>query len=51
MKTGTTESAGHCLMSLKRNLLIGVFDCQTLSKRFVDSAKLYDYIVSHKDVR
>ena len=27
VKTGTTETAGHCLMSLKENLLVSVFDC------------------------
>jgi D-alanyl-D-alanine carboxypeptidase len=34
VKTGTTETAGHCLISKKDNWLIGVFDCQTMSKRF-----------------
>ncbi len=49
VKTGTTDSAGHCLMALKDNILLGVFDCQTLSKRFSDSTKLLENIVSHPD--
>ena len=40
MKTGTTDTAGHCLMALRRNMLIAVLDCQTLSKRFSDAARL-----------
>ena len=27
VKTGTTETAGHCLMSCKENILISVYDC------------------------
>ncbi len=34
-------------MALKGPLLLGVFDCQTLSKRFSDSIRLHDVIVTH----
>lgn len=44
VKTGTTETAGHCLMSCKGNYLISVFDCETLSKRFTECSKLYDIV-------
>ena len=47
MKTGTTESAGHCLMAKKESVLLGVFDCQTLSKRFSDAIKLNEFINGH----
>lgn len=44
VKTGTTETAGHCLMSWKDNLLIAVFSSETLSKRFSDCSKIYEII-------
>lgn len=50
VKTGTTDSAGPCLMSLKDNILIGVFESQTLSKRFSDSIKLYETIAGHPEL-
>lgn len=38
-------------MALKNPLLIGVFDCQTLSKRFTDASKLSEYVMTHKASR
>jgi D-alanyl-D-alanine carboxypeptidase len=34
VKTGTTETAGHCLMALKGSMLISVYGCDTLAHRF-----------------
>jgi len=48
VKTGTTDAAGHCLMALRNPFLIGVFDCQTLSKRFTDATRICDFITNHK---
>lgn len=33
-------------MAKKDNILLGVFDCQTLSKRFTDAVKLNDFIIA-----
>ena len=42
MKTGTTDSAGHCLMAQKGNLQIAVYHCDSLAKRFSECVYLYD---------
>lgn len=47
VKTGTTETAGHCLMAKRGDLLVCVLDCDTLSRRFTDCEKLYDRFAEH----
>ena len=42
VKTGTTESAGHCLLARRGNLLIGVYSCETLARRFSECVYLYE---------
>lgn len=45
MKTGTTQKAGSCLMSLFHNgegyILIGIFGCPEYDDRFADALQLY----------
>jgi D-alanyl-D-alanine carboxypeptidase len=41
VKTGTTDTAGHCLAAKRNNLLFCVFNCDSLSKRFSECVKLY----------
>lgn len=36
VKTGTTDSAGHCLMAKKGRYLVAVFDSRTIGKRFTE---------------
>lgn len=42
VKTGTTDTAGHCLMAAKDGVMVGVFDCESLGKRFSESVKIYE---------
>lgn len=42
VKTGTTESAGPCLMACRDQFLISVYNCDSLGKRFIECAKIYD---------
>lgn len=44
VKTGTTETAGHCFIGKYNKYLISVFDCATMNKRFTDAAKLLEWL-------
>jgi D-alanyl-D-alanine carboxypeptidase len=46
VKTGTTDTAGHCLMAKKDRYLIAVFDSKTLTKRFTECSQLYELVKS-----
>lgn len=46
MKTGTTDAAGACLLSVfqveGRYMIIGVFGCPTYNSRYTNAVKLFD---------
>lgn len=46
VKTGTTETAGHCFVGKYGRWLVSVFDCATLGRRFVDAARLMDWVAA-----
>ena len=42
VKTGTTESAGHCLVGRREALVVCVLDCESNSRRFGECVRLFD---------
>jgi D-alanyl-D-alanine carboxypeptidase len=48
VKTGTTETAGHCFIGKYQDYLISVFDCATMNKRFTDAERLVEWLTVEK---
>jgi D-alanyl-D-alanine carboxypeptidase len=44
VKTGTTETAGHCFIGKYKNYIISVFDCASLAKRFSEALILMKFL-------